>query len=280
MTVRAQRQRASAPRQRTAGTAVVPEELPIGQEEQQIFSCPVCARPLARGAGRCPGCHTRLVNGVPLSKASLFMVTGLVVGILFGGGTVAGYTAISGTLRAPATNAAATGPVPSAPPATGGGASGGGAASAAPGPGGSGSEGTTAIPAMASSSLRQSAVLNQKLLADRTALRAAVAASRLDTQATATLLRSIANSAQFGAEIAPRIAGWHEAASLSSDLSGFYALLRETARTGLAASLNNTQAYKQAATDMIGALGAVEALQTRLSELAATGNIVLPTPTP
>ena len=58
----------------------------IGEIGQTIFECPSCARPLALGVGRCPGCGTRLVRGVALGKASAFIAIGLAVGLLAGAG--------------------------------------------------------------------------------------------------------------------------------------------------------------------------------------------------
>jgi hypothetical protein len=56
----------------------------IGEIEQTVFDCPNCRRPLALGARRCPGCQTRLVNGVVLTKVGMFVAGGLTIGIVAG----------------------------------------------------------------------------------------------------------------------------------------------------------------------------------------------------
>src|SRR4051812_40343743 len=87
---------ARRPRRRTTGIAPRPPvaapvgTLAIGGVGQPVFACPACARPVEIGARRCPGCRTRLVFGVPLSKASVFASTGLAIGLVAGsvGGVV------------------------------------------------------------------------------------------------------------------------------------------------------------------------------------------------
>jgi hypothetical protein len=264
-------------RRRAATTPAVPEPLPIGQEEQQIFNCPVCSRPLATGTRRCSGCQTRLIRGVPALKASLFIATGLVVGLIVGGGAVAGYSALSPRV---ATLPPAAAVVPSAAPGAGGGGTSGAVPSAgsggASGSGGSGSGAVPAISAIAGSSLQQAGDINVKLVEGSLALRAALDASTFDTEDTAIILRSIASNAQFGADLAPKIGTWQPGTELSTDLAAFYETVRETARTGLGSSLANSQGYRRAATDMIRTLRGLNALQSSAKELAATVSIALP----
>src|SRR5690242_8687534 len=81
---------ARRPRRRTTGIAPEPlavapvGALAIGEIGQTVFDCPSCSRPPAMGARRCPGCRTRLVLGVPVSKVSVFASTGLAIGLVVG----------------------------------------------------------------------------------------------------------------------------------------------------------------------------------------------------
>ena len=65
-----------------------PEPIPIGELDSEIFDCPACARPLAAGTRRCPACSTRLIDGIKATKAAEFVVAGLLIGSLVGGGVV------------------------------------------------------------------------------------------------------------------------------------------------------------------------------------------------
>jgi hypothetical protein len=259
-------------RGRAATAPAVSEPIPIGQEEHEIFNCPVCARPLAMGSGRCPGCQTRLVRGVPASKAGLFVVSGLVVGLLVGAGGAAGVVAMNGALSSPSTAGQVT---PSTVPA-GTGGSGGNGSTGGSGSTGGGTTGTVYVSGIVSSSLRQAADLNVKLAEASTALSAQLDRSTLDTEETAMILRSIASNAQFGSEVAPRIGTWDAGSELSIDLAAFYESVRETARDGLAISLTSNRGYRQAATDMVRTLRQMRGLQATASKLAATANIQLP----
>jgi hypothetical protein len=269
-------------RRRAATAPAVPEPLPIGQEEQQIFNCPVCSRPLATGARRCSGCQTRLIRGVPALKANLFIATGLVVGLFVGGGAVAGYGALTPHVTTP--RPAGAGALPTTAPGAGGGTSGAipsAGSGGSSGTGGSGSGAAPALSAIASSSLQQAADVNVKLAEGSLALRVALDESRFDTADAAMILRSIASNAQFGADLAPKIGTWEPGADLSADLAAFYETVRETARMGLGSSLANTQGYRQAATDMIRTLRGLRALQSSATKLGATVSITLPPlPTP
>ena len=80
------RRRASAKSATPEPTIAPPASIAIGEFDQTIFECPSCARPLALGARRCPGCGTRLLAGVTLGKASGFMAAGLAAGLLLGAG--------------------------------------------------------------------------------------------------------------------------------------------------------------------------------------------------
>jgi hypothetical protein len=254
-------------RGRAATAPAVSEPLPIGQEEQEIFNCPVCTRPLAEGSHRCPNCQTRLVRGVPASKASIFVATGLIVGLVVGVGGAVGYVAVNSTLSSAS---AANHTTPSTAPGGSGGSTGGSGAS------GGGTTGTVFVSGIVSSSLRQAGAVNVKLAESSTALQAQLNRSTLDTGETAIILRSVASNAQFGSELAPRIGTWDAASDLSLDLATFYESVRETARDGLGISLTSTHGYRQAASDMIRTLRQLRSLQAMATRLAATADIQIP----
>src|SRR4029079_19837812 len=79
------------------------ESLAIGEIDQTVFDCPRCSRPLAVGTRRCPGCRTRLMAGVPLSRASGFVAVGLAVGLAVGGAGGAAFGLNQVPAAAPAT---------------------------------------------------------------------------------------------------------------------------------------------------------------------------------
>src|SRR5690349_4329154 len=144
----------------------------IGTPDANIFLCPRCNRPLAVGVSKCAGCGTRLVAGVPLLKVSGFIGAGLIVGLLVGGGgvgaaTLLGRAATSTSVLPPAAVVPSAAPAPaSAAPAP---------ASAAPAP--SVAPVNPAVPPAALSALRQSTVINQRLLADAELLSQAMSGS-------------------------------------------------------------------------------------------------------
>jgi len=90
------------------------ESLAIGEINQTVFDCPVCARPLAVGARRCPGCGTRLLLGIQAGKASVLAGLGLVVGIALGGafGYGVGLGRAGTTAAAAKTGSALSSPAP------------------------------------------------------------------------------------------------------------------------------------------------------------------------
>src|SRR4051812_28297679 len=185
MTVEAVRR----PRRRgpAASPAIEPISAPspayaIGEIDQTIFDCPACSRPLALGARRCPGCGTRLVRGVTLGKASLFVGLGLVVGVLAGsaGGLIFGFS------HAVAAPSAQAGTPPSAAPVTG--TNGGGhpissvpdpsatpAAPSATAP--SASAPAVSVPPVTASAFGQTLATNGRLADSRAALKAALKAA-------------------------------------------------------------------------------------------------------
>ncbi len=252
---------------RGRGRATEVEDTPttIGAADEQVFNCPQCARPLVVGAARCAGCGTRLVLGIQLRRAGLFIALGVAIGSLVGGGAVA--VSISGAL------AAAFGQAPVVPVAT---AAPPPLATAAPVATPAIDPGPAAVSATAVSALRQTATLNARLAFAAQQLRAEIAAKALDTAAVATTLRAIASDAASGEGIAPRVGTWEAATALSADLGGFYRDARASARAGLAASLANEPAYRAAAAEMVGILDAIGALDAASRVLAAEAGTTLP----
>ena len=235
--------------------------LPIGEADANIVDCPACARPLAAGSRRCPGCGTRLLAGIRLTKAVGFMAVGLAAGVLLGAGGVALVA-----LSRPAAVAAVVPDVPSvvtpsaAPAAT--------SAPLAPV--------DPAIPSAAVSALRQSAIVNQRILADAERLAAAVAVRAPRAQDVAPLLRGLATNAGYGDRFAPDIARWDAGATVSAELTTFYAAIGGIARDGLAASMTNARAYTDAGRRMLVVLGDLPTLDAAARAIASGADIDLP----
>ena len=236
----------------------------IGAHDANIFLCPRCSRPLAVGVSKCAGCGTRLVAGVPLLKVSGFIGAGLIVGLLVGGGGVGAAT----LLGRPATSISAQPPaavVPSAVPVP---------ASVAPAP--SVVPVVPAVPPAALSALRQSTVINQRLLADAELLSEAMAATSPASTDIAPLLRSLAATASFGDRAATAVGAWDDASVVATDLSAFYASIDRIAGEGLSASLNNARAYRDAGRKMLAVLAGVTDLDAASRGLASTVDVELP----
>lgn len=244
------------------GKHMTTEQVAIGEADANIFNCPRCSRPLAVGSSRCAGCGLRLVAGVPLVRVSGFVAAGLVLGLVVGGGAVAAVTALTRPVDKPVAQVP-TAVVPSAAPVA--------PSQAVPAP-----VIDPAIPASAVSALRQSTMLNQRLLADADRLAAALAFDRPSGADIAPLLRALASTASFGDRLAPSVAEWSDGAAVSKDLVSFYAAVGRVAEEGLSASVQNSRAYFDAAKRMLVVLGQVTDLDTASRALAATADIDLP----
>jgi len=237
------------------------DALPIGEADANIFACPGCTRPLGTGTARCPGCGTRLVAGVKASRAIAFVGIGVTIGILVSGGTMALTSAISRpapivVADTPAVAVAPTQvPVVVKPPAP------------VVDPG---------IPSSAVSALRQSTLLNQRVVADAERLSAALAASKPSSAEIAPILRSLASTAAFGARLAPTVGEWDQADAVSSDLAAFYADIGGAARDGLASSLASHRAYVAAGERMLRIVAGLDRIDAATRAVAAAGNLELP----
>ena len=248
------------PRRVKPRVPMTPQPIAIGEPDANIFNCPSCARPLATGAQRCPGCGTRLILATPARRVGIFVSAGLVIGLLFG----FSFAAAMGAMSAPRTGSTATpvptiasGPIATVPVIIG----------QTPGP---------TVPAVSRAALGQAAALHTRLLDGEANLRLLLRAQNLDGAAVADTLRSLAADAAFGQDLATRLGQWQDASALALDLANLYGSVRATSREALGASITNDPAYRAAAQKMITVLGEVDALDVRLRELAATIGVKLP----
>jgi hypothetical protein len=258
------------------------ETLAIGEFEQTVFDCPKCSRPLAMGARRCPGCGTRLLIGVPISKASVFVIAGLAVGLLLGGG--GGIVWSLGRATTPAIPVPVA-VIPSATPITGstGGPGSGTAGSAAPvssalpGTGG-GSTGTTGMPTSIQAAIAQATTMNQRFAVDATALATALASRTFDASGVAQILRSMSADSLYAEQVATRVSGWSDSAAIGADLATLYRGIHDIAEGTLVASVRNETAYRDAARDMLSLLAAGRSVDQQIAELATANGLTLPEP--
>jgi len=232
------------------------DQLAIGEHDSEIFDCPRCGRPQAVGNSRCVGCGLRMVAGIPLPKVTGFVVVGLIVGLLVGGGGVAAMTVLSHPADRPA--AVSTGDA--APPAPG--------ATVRP-------TVDPTVPTAALAALRQSALVNDRLLSDGRRLKAALDGSRPSGSDLAPILRSIVATASIGQRVAPIIDQWAAAGSVSTRLDSFYTSVSSAGEDGLSASIRNSSAYVSASKRVLSLLEKVAGLDASSRALAATAGVEL-----
>jgi hypothetical protein len=249
-----------AAKDRASAPAIdAPDGVSATDDAPDTSSCPACGRPLEALTGVCAGCGARLVLGVQARRAAAFTALGLVAGLLVGALGMGLLSSATGT-RA---TVAATG-VPGAS-----------AGSAAPDAGGDGAP-SGAIPAAASSALRQSAAVNARLAVTLRELRASLAATPYDPSATAQSLRDLAADASVAAPSVPGLASWPAAASLQAQLGRFYDGILATARRGLAYSLADAAAYRKAGAEMVARFKALAAIDAASRTLADSAGIAFP----
>lgn len=240
------------------------EQLPIGEADANIFNCPRCARPLGVGTSRCPGCGSRLVAGVRLGRAIGFVVIGFLAGSALGGGTVAAVSALTrpaagADVQVPPVVTSSTAPTTTAQTA----------------PTGRPAPVDPTIPSAALAALRQSAIVNQRLLTDAERLSAVLASKSPTGKEVAPILRTLAATASFGDRIAPDIAAWEDGVAVSEGYVTFYAAIGGVADDGLAASVSNNRAYVDAGGRMMKILAGITALDAASRALAATADVEL-----
>lgn len=273
--VRRARRRAStaAPTSKAAGAS----SFAIGELDQTVFDCPSCARPLALGARRCPGCRTRLLNGVSLGKASGFVTLGVALGLLLGAGGGFAFGLSQQGIAGPAavaTASASPGASPSASPST--------TAASVPPPTRPATAGSTTdlggITPLARSSLEQSIGLNDRLVAAEAGLRTALAAPTFDASAVAQILRTASADSVFGGQLAERLASWPGTTAVGAQLGTFYGSLHDIAGQGLVASVQNQAAYRAAAGSMVKALAEIPSIDVAVRAAANSAGVPLPSP--
>lgn len=276
MTVNVVRRR--RPRSRLADPAATAAALPIGEIDQTIFACPRCARPLAVGSHRCPGCGTRLVMGVQLRRASVFIVAGLAVGLVVGGGGAAAAFALNGPASGP-------GNVPGVPPSNGGS---GGATTGSPSPSAAAPTASTTprptstppsgIPALSRSALGQAVALNDRLRASSAALDTAMTAKPFDTFGVSQALRAMSADALVGLQLTRHIDAWPAGRQIAADLATYYGEVQRIAADGLSASVRNAPAYRAAGKELQTLLDRLDVLDASVRATAASAGLDLPTP--
>jgi hypothetical protein len=245
----------------------------IGEINQTVFDCPKCARPLALGARRCPGCSTRLVNGVALGKASLFVAVGLTVGLISGAvaGTVLGLTQNGGAAPAPIAIIASAAPTTdvtgSSAPAT-----------AAPTAVHTSPPSNPDIPPIARSALGQMVGMSDRLRTGQASLAAILAAKPFDAMAAAQVLRSMSADSVYAEQLAASVSAW-SANPIGAKLASFYGAVHDTASDGLVASVRNEAAYRASASAMVKLIDGVDELDSSIRSAAAAAGIQLPEPT-
>ena len=279
--VRRPRRRGAAPSPTGDPVSAPTAAFAIGEFDQTIFDCPACSRPLALGARRCPGCGTRLVRGVTLGKASLFIALGLVVGLLAGsaGGLVFGLS--QAAVAAP--RQAAT--PPSAAPVTG--TNGGGHPIStvnvpSPSPGAPTATPIAAtpvpvpVPPVTASAFGQVLATNGRLAENRAALKASLNAAVFDASSVAQSLRSISADSIFGQQVAGHLSEWPGSSAVGAQLERFYGAVHDAAAKGLVASVRNQAANRTAAKAMVKLLDELRAIDTAVRTVAGSAGLDLP----
>jgi hypothetical protein len=235
-----------------------PETPVIGEDDANIVDCPVCKRPLDAASRRCPGCRTLLIAGVQASKASMFAVFGLAIGLMVGA-SVMGVAALG--VRAPANPSApvaTTAPVPTLAP--GGGGGGGGSA---------------LVPVAATAALKGTAAVNARIASTATPLSAALASPNFDSQGVAQVLRRLNVEAGAAQALLPALNSWDDAGAVHAQLRAFYESLRTTANQALSASIRNDDVYKNAARTVLQQLATLPAISSASRDLAQTAGVEL-----
>lgn len=269
-------------RRRPRSRAAAPEasSLAIGEINQTIFACPACARPLALGSHKCPGCGTHLVMGVQLRRASVFTAAGLFAGILLGAGGLFAAITIdrlghpsdpSGPVAAAA---AANLPVGSGSPEPSATSTSSARPAATPSP--RASQAASTVPALSRSALGQAIALNGRIRESGDLLTAALAAKRFDAPAVSQVLRRLSSDAVVGLGLTPHIGAWPGGTTAATGLTTLYTSVKATAAEGLAASVRNEKAYRTAATQMVALLAGLDAVDAVVFEAAADAGVTFP----
>ena len=230
----------------------------IGEMDAHVFNCTTCGRPLADGTWSCPSCGTKYVLGVTVKRASVLLGLGLVFGVVVGGVVTASAITMSAPAKPVEAAVVATpAPVATAMPS---------AAEVVPvGP-----------PQAAVSALSGTAVVNGRISADAVSLAATLADPTATTSDIARGLRLLSADARQGTDLVARLAPWREADVARGHLDDFYRRMSDTATEALRGSLNDASGYRSSATEMLGVLSRLSAVDTESRALAATIDLELP----
>jgi hypothetical protein len=133
-----------------------------------------------------------------------------------------------------------------------------------------------AVPSSAIAALRQTTLLNQRIVADRERLAAAVGARSPKAAAIAAALRSLASDAAIGKRVVAEVADWNEAGAVTAAFVDFYAAVGEKADSGLSASLRNDKAYLKSGRSMLKLLNQLPGLDAGARALTDSIGIKLP----
>lgn len=252
---------ATMPRTRKTAKPVEAPPMMIGDESGTggYVSCPSCGRPVADGLVRCSGCGMRILMGVAVPRALLFLTTGAVLGLLAGGlavGSIMSATKAPGGVT-PAAVASHPGPSDSR-------------ASAAASPV------KLNVDPLAASALRQVVSTNQQLATSLIELKHELRARSIDTGAVAATLRAMSAAATYGTSVVGYLSAWPDAAALQAGVGRLYAQVRAVAANGLGAQLASQAAYRSAANQMVTVLAGLPALQAAELVLGASGGVDLP----
>ena len=232
----------------------------IGVPNAQLFDCPACGRPLARGTSKCSNCGTRLVGGRPMRRVATFAAIAAVV--------LVAVAAIGMTALATSPSQPATGGVPTTPPAASQPATTAAVPSEPPAP--------TGIPAGAAAALGGTAVVNNRIVSDSDTLAEVLTNADSPTIDVARAMRALAADAQLGLDMTGRLTPWTEAAPVVAKLNAFYEDLTGAARDALRVSLNDATAYRAAGAGLIAKVRGLAEVDAATRELATSAGLTLP----
>ena len=251
------------PAARDPGETMTPgtKGLAIGETDAHVFNCPSCARPLANGTSRCPGCRSWLIMGVRVKRAGGLLALGLVLGGFFGGVATVSVLALSFQGSTPAAVAAPSlAPVVLAVIPSG-------APTAVP---------LKGVPAGAVSALSGTAVVNGRIAVDAVTLELALAGQGTPGIEIARALRSLAADATLGIDLTGRLGSWTAGASVMSKLDDFYRSMAKTAQKAFKVSLIDVAAYRRAGEEMMTVLAGLGGVDAASRSLATTLDLELP----
>ena len=234
----------------------------IGQPDSEIFNCPNCARPLAVGTRRCPNCRSLLVLGVPGAKAMTFIVLGIGIGLLAGGGVI-GAVAMSRPVEVRQVIVPAPTLTPTAAPTA--------APVATPVP-----IDPSALTPTSIAALRATSAVNGRLASLVGPLNVQLATSPVDTSEVARILRRVSFEAGTASAFVAPLGRWTQATALSDDLDKVYGDLRSTAQDALQVTLHNDAAYEGAGQRVLDILARLQTLDGTERSLASAAGVELP----